>query len=325
MLTKLKIRRKREKMNEILEKIKEYELILIHRHKNPDPDALGSQAGLRAILRENFPDKRIYAVGYDEPTLAYLTQMDQVELSAQEKFLSIICDTANQPRIDDERYQAADFVIKIDHHPNDDAYGDLQLVEPERSSASEIVADFALATNLRLNAQAARLLYAGIIGDTGRFLYPATSPNTFKIASILAEYDFDRSALGREMASFDMKVARLQGFVYENMQVSENGAARVILTQDILKQFDLRDAETSSIVGVPGNIRGINSWAIFVEQADGHFRVRMRSKIVPINEIAKRHDGGGHALASGANSYSIEENEQIWRELQANLAQNSAL
>ena len=107
------------------------------------------------------------------------------------------------------------------------------------------------------------------------------------------------------------------------MEVSPTGAARVLLTQETLRKFDLRDAETSSIVGVPGNIRGIESWAIFVEQADGHFRVRMRSKVVPINEIAKRHDGGGHALASGANSYSLEENEQIWQELQQNLgAQN---
>ena len=94
---------------------------------------------------------------------------------------------------------------------------------------------------------------------------------------------------------------------------------RVLLTQEILKKFDLRDAETSSIVSTPGNIRGIESWAIFVEQADGHFRVRMRSKVKPINEIAKRHDGGGHALASGANSYSLEENQQIWQELQDNL------
>ncbi|PGE28564.1 DHH family phosphoesterase, partial [Bacillus cereus] len=85
-------------------------------------------------------------------------------------------------------------------------------------------------------------LYAGIIGDTGRFLYPATSPNTLKVASKLAEFPFDRPALGREMSSFDMKVARLQGFVYENMEVSEKGAARVLLTQEILKKFDLRDA-----------------------------------------------------------------------------------
>src|SRR5574337_32635 len=99
-------------MNEILEKIKAYEIILIHRHKNPDPDAIGSQAGLRAILRENFPEKRIYAVGYDEPTLTYLAEMDTIELREDEKYLSIVCDTANTPRIDDERYQKSDFLKK---------------------------------------------------------------------------------------------------------------------------------------------------------------------------------------------------------------------
>ncbi|MCE2142315.1 bifunctional oligoribonuclease/PAP phosphatase NrnA, partial [Streptococcus thermophilus] len=73
------------------------------------------QAGLRAILRENFPEKRIYAVGYDEPTLTYLAEMDTIELREDEKYLSIVCDTANTPRIDDERYQKSDFLIKIDH------------------------------------------------------------------------------------------------------------------------------------------------------------------------------------------------------------------
>ena len=306
-------------MKEILTKIKEYDTILIHRHKNPDQDALGSQCGLRAILRANFPEKKIYAVGYDEPTLTYLAEMDQVELGSGTRYLSIVCDTANTPRIDDDRWMQADYVIKIDHHPNDDAYGDLRLVEPDRSSASEIITDFALNHDLALNEEAARLLYGGIVGDTGRFLYPATSAQTLYLASKLAEFDFDRPALGREMTSFDMKVARLQGYVYENLEISENGAGRVLLSKEVLEKFNLRDAETSSIVGTPGSIRDVQSWAIFVEQADGHYRVRMRSKTVPINEIAKKHDGGGHALASGANSYSLEENEQIWQELQDNL------
>ena len=306
-------------MKEILTKIKEYDTILIHRHKNPDPDALGSQCGLRAILRANFPEKKIYAVGYDEPTLTYLAEMDQVELESGIRYLSIVCDTANTPRIDDDRWMQADYVIKIDHHPNDDAYGDLRLVEPDRSSASEIITDFALNHDLALNEEAARLLYGGIVGDTGRFLYPATSAQTLYLASKLAEFDFDRPALGREMTSFDMKVARLQGYVYENLEISENGAGRELLSKEVLEKFNLRDAETSSIVGTPGSIRDVQSWAIFVEQADGHYRVRMRSKTVPINEIAKKHDGGGHALASGANSYSLEENEQIWQELQDNL------
>lgn len=305
---------------EILEKIKAYDTIFIHRHKKPDPDALGSQVGLRDILRANFPEKTVLAVGFDEPTLTYLTEMDEIPAAMPASYLSIICDTANVPRIDEDLYLKADFVIKIDHHPNNDAYGDLQWVEHHRSSASEMIADFAIKEELEVPASAARMLYAGIIGDTGRFLYPATSASTFKVAAFLAEKDFDRSALGREMGSFDMKIARLQGFVYENLEIDENGAARVLLTQKIMKEFGVTDSETAAIVATPGNIRDIQSWAIFVEQADGHFRVRMRSKIAPIQEIAKRHDGGGHDLASGANSYSLKENEEIWGELRENLS-----
>ena len=89
--------------------------------------------------------------------------------------------------------------------------------------------------------------------------------------------------------------------------MDENGAARVTLSQKILKQFNVTDAETAAIVGAPGRIDSVSLWGIFVEQADGHYRVRLRSKIHPINEIAKEHDGGGHPLASGANSYSLEE------------------
>lgn len=128
-------------------------------------------------------------------------------------------------------------MIKIDHHPNDDAYGDLLLVEPERSSASEIVADFAFENGLNLNKEAARLPLCRNYWRYWTFLISSNFAQYFKVASKLAEYPFDRPALGREMSSFDMKVARLQGFVYENMEVSENGAARVLLTQEILKNL----------------------------------------------------------------------------------------
>lgn len=304
-------------MNEILEKIKSYDTILIHRHKNPDPDAYGSQCGLRAILRAHFPEKKIYAVGYDEPTLTYLAEMDQVELAAHTHYLSIVCDTANTPRIDDSRWEQADFLIKIDHHPNDDAYGDLQLVEPERSSASEMVTDFATETGLTLNAEAARLLYAGIVGDTGRFLYPATSSHTFSVAAILADYDFDRAALGREMASFDRKLVKIHAYLYENLEITDSGAAQITLTQEQLREFGISIAETSMLVSIPGNIREVKAWILFVEMANGNYRVHFRSKTTVVNEIAKRHDGGGHIYASGATSYSLMENQEIWEELKA--------
>lgn len=301
---------------QILDKIKEYDTIIIHRHMRPDPDALGSQIGLRDIIRHNFPKKKVLATGFDEPTLTWIAKMDQVTDQDYQGALVIVTDTANTPRIDDERYKKGDFLIKIDHHPNDEIYGDLSYVDTNASSASEIVTDFALSCDLLLSTSAARVLYNGIVGDTGRFLYPATTSKTLKIASKLREFDFDFSAMARQMDSFPFKIAKLQGFIFEQLKIDKNGAACVTLTQEDLKRFDVTDAEAAAIVGVPGKIDIVESWAIFVEQSDGHYRVRLRSKSHIINEIAKRHNGGGHPLASGANSYSLEENQAIYQEIQ---------
>lgn len=300
---------------EILAQIQNYHTIIIHRHMKPDPDALGSQVGLKEIIKHNFPDKRVLATGYNEPSLSWVAQMDEVADSDYKDALVIVTDTANTPRIDDKRYTKGVFLIKMDHHPNDDVYGDICYVDTTASSASEIICDFAQTVGLGLSDEAARLLYTGIVGDTGRFLYPATTCKTLAIASFLRQFQFDFAALSRRMDSFSLKVAKLQSYVFDHLEIDPTGAARVLLTQETLKHFDVTDAETAAIVGVPGKIDSVETWAIFVEQADGHYRVRLRSKEKVINTIAKRHDGGGHPLASGANSYSLAENEQIFQEL----------
>ncbi|AGU73156.1 DHH family phosphoesterase [Streptococcus constellatus subsp. pharyngis] len=304
-----------EIFKQILHKIKEYDTIIIHRHMRPDPDALGSQVGLKKLLQVNFPEKKIKAAGKTEPTLAWLAKMDDVSDDDYKHALVIVCDTANTARIDDERYNKGDFLIKIDHHPNDDIYGDIAWVDTSSSSASELIALFALENKLKLDDYSAKLLYAGIVGDTGRFLYPATTARTMAVASKLRKYPFDFAALARKMDSFSYQIAKLQGYVYNHLEVDENGAARVILTQELLKANHLTDADTSAIVSAPGRIDSVELWGIFVEQENGNYRVRLRSKFIPINEVAKKHDGGGHPLASGANAYSKEEIEEVYQEL----------
>ena len=299
----------------ILEKIEQYDTIIIHRHMKPDPDALGSQVGLKLLIQANFPDKKVLATGYDEPTLTWMATMDHVLDQDYTNALVIVTDTANQPRIDDKRYDMGDFLIKIDHHPNDDAYGDLFHVDTTASSTSEIITDFAKTLDLQMTDHIAYLLYAGIVGDTGRFLYPATTTKTFAMASFLRQFDFDFAGIARQMDSFPLKIAKLQAYVYEHLEIDPSGVARVFLTQDLLNRYQITDAETSAIVSAPGRIDNVKTWGIFVEQADGHYRVRLRSKKVIINTIAKAHDGGGHPLASGANSYSQKENDQIFDEL----------
>lgn len=303
---------------EIVDTIKKYDKIIIHRHLRPDPDALGSQVGLAELLRESFPEKEIRQVGETIEGLRFLAEMQEVEDVFYQGALVIVTDTANSPRISDQRYQLAEKLIKIDHHPNDDPYGDLVWVNTKASSCSEMIAEFALMfpESLKMNVKAARLLYAGIVGDTGRFLYPSTTSRTLEIASILRNYPFDASALNREIEQMPMKVAKLSGYLYQNIQVDENGAGRIILPQEILDKYGIDDSETASIVSLPGVIDEVLAWGIFVQQPSEYYRVRLRSKGPIINELAKRHHGGGHPLASGANAKDLAEVEEIYKEIQ---------
>lgn len=307
-----------EVVKEILTKIKAYQTILIHRHQRPDPDAIGSQVGLAEILRASFPDKMIYQVGGPVEGLEFLAEMDEVSDETYQNALVIVTDTANSPRISDDRYKLGAELIKIDHHPNDEPYGDLVWVNTKASSCSEIIADFYTLNQeeLTMNDEAARLLYAGIIGDTGRFLYPATTPHTLEVAANLMTYDFNTAELNRELEQIPMSVAKLAGYVYQNIVVDEYGAASVKLPQTLLKEYGIVDSETAAIVSLPGVIDEVLAWGIFVEQPEGYYRVRLRSKGPVINELAKKHHGGGHPLASGANAKDLDEAAEIYQEIQ---------
>ncbi len=303
--------------SEILAEIKTYDRIIIHRHQRPDPDALGSQVGLAEILRATFPQKEIYQVGETVEGLRFLAEMQIVDDQVYEGALVIVTDTANAPRISDDRFKLGEKLIKIDHHPNDEPYGDLVWVDTKASSCSEMIMEFALMfpNELTLNTSAARLLYAGIVGDTGRFLYPATTARTLEIAADLRRYPFDASALNREIEQMPMKVAKLSGYLYQNIQVDENGAGKVILSQELLSQYGIDDSETAAVVSLPGVIDEVLAWGIFVQQPEGYYRVRLRSKGPIINELAKKHHGGGHPLASGASAKDLAEVAEIYDEI----------
>lgn len=305
-------------LNQILKEIQQYDTIIIHRHQRPDPDALGSQVGLAEILRATYPEKNIYVVGGPVEGLEYLSEMDEVEDNLYEGALVIVTDTANAPRISDDRYTQGEKLIKIDHHPNDEPYGDLIWVNTSASSCSEMIADFyhAFPDHLVMTDNAARLLYGGIVGDTGRFMHPSTSAHTFSIVSHLRTYSFDAALLNRQISEISATIAKLSGYVYEHLVIDENGAGMIVLPTKILNEYQVVDSETSSLVSLAGQIDSVISWALFIEQPEGHYRVRIRSKGPVINDIAKRHHGGGHPLASGANAYSKQEVQEIYQEIQ---------
>ncbi|WP_336823473.1 bifunctional oligoribonuclease/PAP phosphatase NrnA [Sporosarcina sp. USHLN248] len=311
---------------QIIDTIEKYDKIIIHRHVRPDPDAYGSQVGLKELIKANYPDKLVYAAGTHDELLSYLALQDEIGQSDYAGALVIITDTGNTERIDaDQHYEAADFILKIDHHPDVDQYGDLRWVDTTASSTSEMIyvlyEEGKAEYGWKMPVEAARLLFAGIVGDTGRFIFPSATEKTFEIASKLIKYDFDRTELFARMYELDRNILHLQGYIYQNFVMDENGAAYIKIDQSILEQFDVTATETSSLVGSLGNVYGICAWVIFIEE-DDQIRVRFRSKRPVINSLAAEYGGGGHPLASGASIYSWDKAEEIIQKLKGLCAAN---
>ncbi|MED4453228.1 bifunctional oligoribonuclease/PAP phosphatase NrnA [Metabacillus fastidiosus] len=302
---------------EIINTIKEYDKIIIHRHVRPDPDAYGSQCGLAEILKASFPEKEIYVVGASDPSLEFLYTMDEITDDQYENALVIVCDTANQARVSDQRYTKGEKLIKIDHHPNEDPYGDMLWVDTTASSVSEMI--YELYTEgkehgLKLSKKAVELIYAGIVGDTGRFLFPSTSPKTFHYASELVSEGVEYTKLYNELYKTKHNVAKLSGYVLQNFSVNTEGAASMKLSKELLEEYEVTSSEASQLVGMLGNIEGVKTWVFFVEEED-QIRVRLRSKEIVINGLARKFNGGGHPLAAGASIYSWDEADEVIAQL----------
>lgn len=302
----------------IFEKIKQYNSIIIHRHVRPDPDALGSQGGLKEVIKTHFPDKKVYTVGEEDNSLNFLVRMDNVKDAEFEESLIIVCDTANRERIDDERYINGDFLIKIDHHPEVDDYGDIAWVDETASSTSEMICELFLEFEKeegRMSQNAARLLYAGIVGDTGRFKFPSTTEKTFYWAGRLVKEDFSRQELYDNLYEKSLSLIRLEGYVLLNVEVGPSGAGVVYLTKEKLEEYGVDSREAANIVNTFSTLSGLKAWVFFVEEPD-LIRIRLRSKGPAIHHLAERYNGGGHPMASGAHVSSWEEAREFLNELE---------
>jgi phosphoesterase RecJ-like protein len=303
--------------DQILQEIKKFNNIIILRHQNPDPDAIGSQLGLANILRENFPDKNIYTPGTDLEVFDWLGKMQTIDADLYRDALIIAVDTANKIRIDDQPYfENSPEIIKIDHHPNDDPFGKINLVEDSYSSCAELIFTFATETGLEISKETARQLYAGIIGDTNRFLYAETSARTLSVAAELAKTGIDLSEISHHEDEMTLEIARLEAYILENVTLNDSGFGYIILRKNILDIFNLNPGELDYAVPLIGKIDEVKTWVVISEKEPNHFRCNLRSKAIPINDIAVAFGGGGHPLASGVYVHNMDNVQRLLDEME---------
>ena len=303
-------------MQEILKKIKEYQKIIIHRHSNPDLDALGSQIGLKETLKLNFPDKEIYAVG-DMNRFTFLGEMDEVEDSVFEGALSIICDVAVSSMISDYRYFDAKEVIVIDHHQNDTnlslpdkAFNSplYRYVDTKSAACCAIVADMINTWGLKMPSNAATALYGGIVTDSGRFQYGNNLAPLFRTSAYLVENGADPQYIYRNLYVESLENRIMKNYFQTKMQLTKNNVAYMFNDIDVFDKFNV-DLFTVSrgMVNLMAGIDKVKIWANFTyDKLTGKVICEFRSRDIVIVDIAKKYGGGGHANACGATIDNFE-------------------
>ena len=297
----------------ILNAIKRYDRIAVFRHSMPDFDALGTQMGLATWLEDNFPEKEIHVLGDNHVTFTPRLYPEMDRLSEEwftKPFLAIIVDTANKSRISDPRWKKAKFKIKIDHHPEVEKYGKIQVVRTDACAAAEIVTAILLSFkgNYVMSKEAASYLYSGLAGDSGRFQYSSTSENSFITASLLVASGIDLSDVYNRMYQKKIDDLKVTAYILNNFNVSEHGIAYYVLDAKIQKELNITTERGKENVNLFSNIEGINAWCSITEDPkDNCWRVSIRSKAKAINGVAAKWEGGGHAQASGAKINNLDQ------------------
>ena len=309
-------------METILEKIREYDTIMLFRHVRNDGDCVGATKGLKQILKLSFPEKNIYLIDEDRSEyLAFLGPEDMpVSDDVYADALAIVLDTATADRISNKKYTLCKEVIKIDHHIPVSDYGCLNWVEEESSSVCEMVVKFyaTFQDQLKIDSEAATYLYTGMVTDSGRFRFSSVSGDTLRYAAILLDTGIDTERLFAELYLDSFEYLKFKARVYEKMQITENGVAYIFIDKAMQQEFGITYESAGTAIGCMDSIRGCLCWIAFIE-TDDNIRVRLRSRFAAINMIAEKYRGGGHACASGATVYNLDEVQALLQDADAHI------
>ncbi len=303
---------------QIYNKIKKADTIVLARHVGPDPDALGSSLGLKQIILDNFPEKKVYSIGNPASRFNFLGTLDKIPENLNNKdVLLIVTDTPDHKRVDGIDPRNFSNSIKIDHHPFVEKTCSLEWIDDKASSASQMILELVLNTNLKLTKEAAEKIYAGIVADTNRFMFAYSSSNTFNLVSkMLEKTNIDITKVYDKLYLRDYKEIKFQGYMAQNIKITDNKVGYLIISDEILKEYDVDAATPGNMINSFNYINEILVWVTAtIDKELGSYRVSIRSRGPIINEVAANHGGGGHIYASGTRLKTEEEIEKLIEDL----------
>lgn len=302
---------------QIFKVIKKYDTIVIARHIGADPDALGSQFALKEIILKTFPNKKVYAVGNPASRFKFFGNNEKIDNIDTTKGLLIVLDTPDIKRIDGVSLNNFEYVIKMDHHPIIDKYANIELIDEDSCSTSQLILEFIFNNKIEINKEIGEKLYLGIVGDTDRFLHDYTSSKTFSLVTrLLEETNIDFTSLYKVLYQRPISEIRFEGYIYQNLILTENGVAYIKITDRRLKEFGVDSAAAGNMINDLKFVNEIIVWLFLTEDIKSNLiRANIRSVGPYINDVATKFGGGGHKYASGVKLKTWDDSDKLINEL----------
>lgn len=283
--------------------IDEADTIAISAHINPDGDALGSALGLRKSLELFGKKSDVIKISEVDDYLKFLPQIDFYKNPSKKEYdLFIIVDCLEFDRIDKaiEICKKSKKVLVIDHHEGGSIKTDLNIIHSDSPASCELVYEIIKRLNLPIDKEIATLLYAGLVTDTGRFLYSNISELTFYTAADLYKIGADFEMIYKNLYQ-NKEISKLQ---FENHLLNKvefkKPYALVGVSQKTCKDFGVQMGDSESVVNMLRDLKGIEVACLVKEYGENEFKISLRSKdYLDVSKIARDNGGGGHIRASG--------------------------
>jgi phosphoesterase RecJ-like protein len=326
------------KFRQALARLRAAQNVLIVTHYNPDGDALASTCAMVELC--GLLGIRNYAFCPSEPAVAFdfLPHLDEIRFIHHDTVLSdgnnlgqdffsrfdlivvLDCGSKNRTKLEEliDRKTSDQFLIEIDHHPKIEDYADLELRDDAAAATAELVYGLIKTSGVRINKNLANCLLAGILTDTGNFLYPATSDATIKIASEMLGYGAHLPRIiDNILHNKTLSAMKLWGLALANLKINpEYNIACTVLSLEAIKDGNTNKDEIDGISNFLGNLYGVKAVILLREEEGGLIRGNIRSShpMMDVSKLAILMGGGGHTKAAGFTiNGKLEKTEKGWR------------
>ena len=276
--------------------------IILVAHKNPDGDAIGSALAMHNILRSQGKETVPICIDSIPQEFSFLPRVEEFKQDIESSFdLTIGVDCAS---LDMVAFENLNIIVNIDHHPTNNSYGSINIIEPELSSTAEVLYNLFIKLGWVVDKNVATSLLTGIFTDTGSFQYPSTSPRTLEIAADL----MNKGAYLPKIVQYtyqtkSLPTLRAWGKALSKVEINKflEMAVSAISFED-LKKINAKLEDLSGVVSIINTVPGIKVALLLTQIDESHVKGSLRSTQsagVDVAKMAEQFGGGGHKLAAG--------------------------